>query len=136
MTPTLLLRIAAAISLLFTAGHAAGGLKLWSPMGPNNVLKAMTDTHFQTMGACRSYLDFYVGFGWSIAIAGVLQSFLLWQMANMARTNGSAAVKPMILGFAIATLASGVVAWRFIFPLPALFCLVLAATLAAAYMYS
>ena len=40
MTTTLLLRIASAISLLFTAGHSLGGLQKWSPMGDNEVLKA------------------------------------------------------------------------------------------------
>lgn len=134
MNSVLLLRIAAAISLLFTAGHSAGGLKLWSPMGPNAVLKTMTETHFQTMGVNRSYLDFFLGFGWTITVSGLLQSVLLWQMAEIARANGSAAVKPMIAAFALATLASGIIAWRFIFPVPALFCLVLFAPLALAFL--
>jgi hypothetical protein len=51
VTPTLLLRIASLISLLFTAGHTMGGLRKWSPMGDNAVLKAMTDVRFDTMGA-------------------------------------------------------------------------------------
>jgi hypothetical protein len=58
MTATLLLRIASVISLLFTAGHTLGGLKKWSPMGDNEVLRAMTGVRFDTMGANRSYLDF------------------------------------------------------------------------------
>jgi hypothetical protein len=136
MSPAVLLRVAAGISLLFTAGHSAGGLKLWSPMGPNSVLKAMTDTNFQTMGVSRSYLDFYMGFGWSIAIAGLLQTVLLWQMANLVSANASVAVKPMIAAFALSTLASAFVAWRYIFPLPALFCLAVFATLAAAFVFS
>src|SRR5262245_57444252 len=42
MTTTLWLRIAAVISLLFTAGHTMGGLTQWSPMGDNAVLQQMT----------------------------------------------------------------------------------------------
>jgi hypothetical protein len=132
MTTTLLLRIAAVIQLLFTAGHSAGGLKQWSPMGPNDVLRAMTGTRFQTMGANRSYLDFFMGFGWSISVAGLLQAFVLWRLAEIARTNHDA-VKPMIAAFAIATLVGGVISWRYIFPVPALFCVLLFVPLAMAY---
>jgi hypothetical protein len=133
MTRTLLLRVASVISLLFTAGHTMGGLKKWSPMGENEVLRAMTTVHFDTMGASRSYLDFFMGFGWSISGAMLLQTVLLWQMASLARNN-VAQVRPMIAAFALATLASGTIAWRFLFPLPALFCAVLLSVLVAAYV--
>jgi hypothetical protein len=132
MTRTLLLRIASIISLLFTAGHSMGGLKKWSPMGNNEVLRSMTTVHFDAMGVNRSYLDFFMGFGWSITAAMLLQTVLLWQMASLARNN-AAQVRPMIAAFALATLASAALAWRFLFPLPALFCLVLLAVLIAAY---
>jgi hypothetical protein len=39
----------------------------------------------------------------------------------------------MIGVIALATLTGGVIAWRFIFPVPALFSLVLVGSLAAAY---
>jgi hypothetical protein len=132
MTRTLLLRIASIISLLFTAGHSMGGLKKWSPMGNNEVLRSMTTVHFDAMGVHRSYLDFFMGFGWSITAAMLLQTVLLWQMASLARNN-AAQVRPMIAAFALATLASAALAWRFLFPLPALFCLALLAVLIAAY---
>ena len=133
MTTTLLLRIASAISLVFTAGHSLGGLKKWSPMGDNDVLRTMSAVHFDTMGAHRSYLDFFMGFGWSISVAMLLQTLLLWQMASLARTD-VAHVRPMIAVFALATLATGIIAWRFIFPVPALFSGVLLITLVAAYV--
>jgi len=118
MSATLALRIASLTSLLFSVGHIIGGLKKWSPMGDNAVLKAMTDARFNVMGQSRSYLDFYLGFGWSIAVAMLLQSVLLWQMASIARTN-AVQVRPMIAMFAGATLISGLIAWQFIFPIPA-----------------
>lgn len=132
MTTTLFLRIASIISLIFTLGHTAGGLRKWSPMGDNDVLRAMTSVRFDTMGANRSYLDFFTGFGWSISVAMVMQTVLLWQMASLARTN-PASVRPMIAAIALATAASGVIAWRFIFPVPALFSMALVIPLAAAY---
>jgi hypothetical protein len=133
MTTTLLLRIAAVISLLFATGHSLGGLKRWSPMGENEVLKAMATVRFDTMGANRSYLDFFMGFGWSISVALLLQSVLLWQVASLARSD-AVQVRPMIAVFALATLASGAIAWRFILPVPALFSAVLLVVLVAAYV--
>jgi len=133
MTTTLFLRIASVISLIFTLGHAAGGLKKWSPMGNNEVLRAMSAVRFDTMGANRSYLDFYMGFGWSIAVAMVMQTVLLWLMASIARTD-PASVRPMIVVIALATVASGMIAWRFIFPIPALFSSALVIALAAAFV--
>jgi len=135
MTTTLWLRIASIIMLLFTVGHSMGGLQRWSPMGDNEVLRQMTAVRFDTMGASRTYLDFFMGFGWSISIVMLLQTVLLWQLSSLARTNATA-VRPMIAVFAIATVATGVIAWRFIFPVPALFSAALVIALVVAYIAS
>jgi hypothetical protein len=120
------------ISLVYAVGHSLGGLQNWSPIDNNPVLKAMTDVRFNTMGVSRSYLDLYVGLGWSISVAMLLQTVLLWQMASLARTN-LAQVRAMIAAFALATLVAGVIAWRLILPVPALFSAVLLIALIAAY---
>lgn len=133
MTATVLLRISAVISLFFAIGHSLGGMKQWSPMGENEILKSMSTVRFDVMGASRSYLDFFMGFGWSISVALLLQSALLWQLASLARVDGMQ-VRPMIGMFALASLASGVIAWRFIFPVPALFSAALLIILVAAYV--
>jgi hypothetical protein len=130
---TLWLRIASVISLLFTVGHTVGGLQRWSPTGDNDVLRQMTAVHFDVMGANRSYVDFYMGFGWSLSVAMVLQTVLLWQVASLARRNASG-VRPMIAVFALTTLASTVIAWRFIFLVPALFSTALLIPLVVAYV--
>ena len=133
MTTAVLLRISAVISLLFTIGHSLGGTKRWSPMGENDVLKAMETVRFDTMGVNRSYLDFFLGFGWSLSVAMLLQSVLLWQLASLARSD-AVQVRPMIAAFALATLAGGAIAWHFIFPVPALFSAALLIVLVAAYI--
>ena len=133
MTTTLFLRIASGISLLFTLGHTAGGLQKWSPIGDNEALRAMTSFRFDTMGVTRTYFDFYMGFGWSLSVAMLMQTVLLWQMASIARTD-TARVRPMIAVIALAAAASGVIAWWFIFPLPALFAGALVIVLAAAFV--
>ena len=132
MTTPRLLRIASAISLIFTAGHAIGGLRQWSPMGENAVLTSMTKVRFDTMGANRSYLDFFLGFGWSIAVLMLMESLLLWQLASLAKVE-SVRLRPIIAVIALATAGTGIIAWRFIFPVPALFSAVLVIVLSLAY---
>jgi hypothetical protein len=132
MTTTLWLRISSAISFLFAAGHTLGGLKYWSPMGDNPVLQAMRTVRFDTMGANRSYFDFYLGFGYSLSVIQVMQAVLLWQLAGLARTDALGA-RPMIAVIALATAVCGVIAYRFILPLPAFFSLALVASLVVAY---
>jgi hypothetical protein len=132
MSTTHWLRISSAIALLFAAGHTLGGLTNWSPMGDNPVLAAMRDVHFDTMGAHRSYLDFYRGFGYALSVSQCLIAVLLWQLATLARLQ-AAAVRPTIVAIALSNAAGGIIAGLFIFPVPAMFSLVLIATLIMAY---
>lgn len=132
MTTTLWLRISSIVSLVFVAGHALGGLKHWSPMGENPVLQTMRTVRFETMGVSRSYFDFFVGFGHSLTVMMAMQAILLWQLATIASTNNTV-VRPLILVFALATAVVGVIAWRFIFPIPAIFSLILLVCLCLAY---
>ena len=135
MTTTIWLRISSIITLLFAAGHTLGGLKYWSPMGDNAVLQAMRTVHFDTMGVNRSYLDFYMGFGYALLVSQVMLAVLLWQLATLARTN-TQMVRPMIAVITLAVAASGVITWRFTLPVPALFSLVQLASLAVAYVFA
>jgi uncharacterized membrane protein len=133
MTATIWLRISSIITFLFAAGHTLGGLKYWSPMGDNAVLQAMRSVRFDTMGANRSYFDFYMGFGYSLSVTQVMLAILLWQLAALARTNAPG-VRPMIAVIILAVAASSVIAWQFILPVPALFSLVQLASLAVAFV--
>ena len=101
-------------------------------MGENEVLSAMTERQFDVMGVSRSNLDFFMGFGWSISIAMLLQSILPWQTVLLAQTNAGQ-VRPMIAVFAVAIAAAAVLAWRYIFPVPALFSVLLLVVLVAAH---
>lgn len=133
MSTTIWLRISAIISLLFAVGHSLGGMQHWSPNADNPVLQSMRAVHFDVMGVNRSYLDFYLGFGYSIAVSLFLQSVLLWILGGLARAHAAIA-RPMIGAFAVAAVLSTLIAWRYIFPIPALFSLVLSAALIAAFI--
>ena len=132
MNTTLLLRVASVISLLFAAGHTLGGRKAWSPIGESEVLKAMRTFRFETMGVSRTYLDFYLGFGFTLSVYLLLQAILLWQLAVVAKTD-PLQVRPMIASFALASVAAGILSWVFIFPVPAAFSAVLTVCLGLAF---
>ena len=68
-----------------------------------------------------------------ISVLMLMQTILLWQLASLARTDPTR-LRPMIAVIALATVASGVIAWRFIFPVPAVFSGVLAIALGVAYV--
>jgi hypothetical protein len=132
MSTTLFLRIASIVSLLFVTGHTLGGRKDWSPFGETDVLKAMRTLRFEYSGVSRTYLDFYLGFGLLLSVYLLLQAILLWQVATLAKT-GPLQFRPMIAAFALASLACALLSWRFIFPLPAVFALIVTGCLGLAW---
>ena len=135
MTTTLWLRVSAIIMLVFTLGHTLGGLGHWSPMGENAVLEAMRTVRFDAMGASRTYFDFYMGFGWMLSVTMLMEAILLWLLAGLARSD-AALVRPMVSVIALSAVAGAILSWRFLFPVPALFSLVLVVCLAMALVAS
>jgi hypothetical protein len=131
MKPLIVLRITSIITLLFAAGHSLGGLESWSPVGENEVLKAMQSFRFDAEGVSRTYLDFYLGFGFILSVYLFLQAVLLWQLAALAKTE-ALRIRPLITAFFVASVVSAGLSWRFIFALPAISFAVIAAGLALA----
>jgi len=117
MRPFLLLRIASVLTLLLAAGHSSGGLSFWSPAGDTEVLRAMRSFHFDAGGANRSYLDFFLGFGFTISVYLFMQAVALWQLASIAKSDAFR-IRPLVGTFLLANLASAVLAWKFIFVVP------------------
>jgi hypothetical protein len=131
MKAALFLRIAATLSLIFAAGHTAGGLKSWSPAGETDVLRQMAAFHFNASGVSRTYLDFYLGFGYFIGAYLFLQAVVLWQLASVAKSNPVQA-RPFVVSFLAAAIVSAVLSWAYIFVVPVVFSAVIAVFLAAA----
>ena len=129
MKPSLLLRVTSIISLLFAVLHTLGGANSWSPVGETDVLRAMRSYHFNAGGVSRTYLDFYLGLGFTVGLFLLLQAVLLWQLAAIA-TIDSVRARPQIVSFFIASLACAFLSWKFIFAAPAIFSVVIAALLA------
>ncbi|MFK2892821.1 LIC_13387 family protein [Dyella flagellata] len=117
MKPTLLLRIASILTLLLAVGHTSGGLSFWSPPGETDVLRAMRSFHFDAAGASRTYLDFFLGFGFINSAYLFMQAIVLWQLASMAKSD-TPRVRPLIGSFLLVSAVSAVLAWKFIFVVP------------------
>lgn len=121
MNAALLLRITSVISLFFAAGHTLGGLKSsWSPIGETDVLTAMRTFRFEVEGVNRSYLEFYRGFGFLLTVCMLMQAVLLWQLADLARADRGQA-QPFVWTFFLASILSGVLTWKYLFPIPVYF---------------
>jgi hypothetical protein len=132
MKPALLLRIASVITLLLAVGHTAGGLSFWSPAGDTEVLRAMRSFHFDAAGVSRTYLDFYLGFGFITGIYLLAQAVALWQLASMAKAD-PIRVRPLVGSFLLASAVSAFLSWRFIFVLPVVSFTAVAACLGLAF---
>jgi hypothetical protein len=128
MKTTILLRITSILSLLFAVLHTLGGTKSWSPVGDNEAFRVMRSFRFDVEGVSRTYLDFYVGFGFTVSVYQLLQAVLLWQLATIAKTD-SIQARPLIVSFFVASLACMLVAKIFIFTVPAVFSAVIAVCL-------
>jgi hypothetical protein len=118
--PSIPLRLASALSLVFAVGHTLGGLKSWSPVGPTEVLNAMRTFRFDVSGVHRSYLDFYLGFGFLLSVYLVTQAVLLWQLGSLARADRSHA-RPLAWIFFVSSIPIGFLTWMFLFPTPVYF---------------
>jgi hypothetical protein len=117
MNPSRLLRIASILTLFFAAGHTIGGLSFWSPAGETEVLRAMRSFHFDAGGVNRTYLDFYLGFGYILSVYLLLQAVAFWQLASIAKSDAFR-IRPLIGSFVLASIASAALSWRFIFVVP------------------
>jgi hypothetical protein len=127
--PTILIRIAAIVTLLLAIGHTLG--RPWTPthgVAENAVVASMHDVHFSALGSERSYWDFYQGFG--IALSGLIavQAVLLWQLAATARDGGR--YKGPVVVHLVGFLFFGLVSAKYIFILPLWFALAIAVCLA------
>jgi hypothetical protein len=133
MKRTLSLRIASAVSLLFAAGHTLGGSKSWSPIPDNDVFRAMKSFRFDVGGMSRTYVDFYVGLGYCLAVFLFLQAIVLWQLASLAKKE-SLELRPLIGSFFVASLLVALLSWKYILLVPVLFSAVIAVFLALALL--
>jgi len=133
MKPTILLRIASILSLLFCAGHSSG--MPWFPAETAEataLVEKIRTYRFEIMGVNRSFWDFHVGFGLIISIDLLVQAVVLWILATMAK-NEAARIRPLIAPFALAAAAHTILDLRYFFAIPAISATLIAVCLGLAF---
>lgn len=130
MKMTTWLRGASVLSVLLALGHTAGGLQHWSPPGETEVLQSMGTFRFDALGSNRSYLDFYLGFGYIISLYMLAQGLLLWQLASLADSR----VRPMVATFLAVSVGATALDWALFFVVPTVSNLVISICLAFAWI--
>lgn len=128
MKPAILLRIAAIIMLLHTVGHTFGtlGWKKTTDPKKQEVISQMTDNNFPFMGANHSFGDAMDGYGFTIILALLLDSKLLWMMARSYKTAPQL-TRNILIFLGVLLLLQGVLELKYFFPLAASFTLISAA---------
>jgi hypothetical protein len=127
------LRVAAVLSVLLALGHTAGGLQHWSPPGETEVLRSMGTFRFDALSSNRSYLDFYLGFGYIISLYMFAQGLLLWQLAPLASLP-DARVRPMVATFLAVGVGATALDWVLFFTVPTVSNLMISICLAMAWL--
>jgi hypothetical protein len=126
-----LLRIAAFLMLLHTAGHTIGALT-WK-QAPNaavkQVVNGMLGNRFDFMGRSVSIGDFYMGYGYSMIGVLLLVSILLWLLS--AEPN-----RRVMLALGLFLLFLGIIEFIYFFPFAAAFSLLAGAVTLLAYNQS
>jgi len=132
MKPTLFLRIAATLTFIHAALHTIGGVFGQTEPGPATVaVQAMKINQFLLMGSTRSYWDFYRGLGLAVSIFLTAEAVLFWQLGSLAKTDARR-LRPILVTFLVAYLALAVNSCAYIFLVPVIVEIVIAACLGLA----
>jgi|SRR5271165_1390980 len=133
MKPTLFLRIASIIALVFCAGHTIGGVFSKPAPGVQTfVVQIMKANTFDAMGSLRTFWDFNLGYGLILSTVLFTHCILFWQLGTLVKVDG-ARLRPIFALLGLEFLVQAPIAGRFFFLGPCIFSLVIAACLAAAF---
>jgi len=132
MRPTLLLRIAAIVNLLFAAGHTIGFLSFRPTSAEGQAAAKALAVVFTEDGSRFSYIGFYRGFGLICTLAMLLIAAWSWWLGDLAKLAPKATMPPLVMlllyqlgGLVLAVLYFPVPAILFSALLPALYALAL-----------
>jgi hypothetical protein len=134
MKASVLLRIAAVLTLLHGVLHTIGGAFGQPPPGAQETaVLAMKANQFPAMGVMRTYWDFFMGYGLVITVGFLVQAVVFWQLASLVKTDAGRA-RPMVMAFSVSYMAYAVVSLRYFFVAPVVLELVIALCLLGAWV--
>ena len=118
MRPTLLLRIATVVNLLFAAGHTIGFLTFRPVSAEGQAARRALAAVFTEDGSKFSYMGFYKGFGLVCTLAMLLIAGWSWWLGDLTKSTPRTALAPLTMLF-LYQLGSLVLAALY-FPVPAI----------------
>jgi hypothetical protein len=130
-----LYRIAAYLTLLFCAGHTAGGMLTQKSLGPASdlVFADMKSTHFEFNGADCTWYGFWFGFGLTVSAFLVLVA-VTTLVLDRVTPDAWQQVQPIAWALIAAMAFNAVMAWRYFFAGPTVFSIVIVALLVVGTM--
>ncbi len=131
MKPTLFLRIASILTLLFCTGHTIGTLSPPPPGVQTMVVQTMKANSFDARGNVRTYWDFLFGYGVMLSFTLLGHCILFWMLGSLIKIDG-ARLRPILVLLCLEFIATGVIAGRYFFIGPLIGSLLIAACLALA----
>src|SRR5215470_3588527 len=131
MKASVFYRIAAVLLLLFAVAHTFGFRQSDPQWGVDALLASMRSIRFDVQGSSRTYWDLFVAAGFSVGVFYLFSAILAWLLGGLpAETLGR--MRGIAWAFALCFAAITVVSWRYLFILPVVFSIVIAACLIAA----
>ncbi|MEO8218581.1 MAG: hypothetical protein ABI718_16010 [Acidobacteriota bacterium] len=129
MKPKILYRVAAVLIILFDAGHTVG--YPWSDPKWGVDLRLIQSTHFNVVGASRTYWDFYRGFGLYVTVFLFLAAVLSWQLGSLPGKDVPA-MRATAWTLALCFGGVAILSWQYFFVIPLSFSIAVAACLTVA----
>ena len=130
MSSQLLYRVSAGLLLLYAAGHQLGFRRIDPRWNADATVAAMKTT-FQVQGQTRSYWDFFSGFGFFCTALLLFSAILAWQLGALS-TETLDQLRVVRWAFAACFAVLTVLTWRYFFPAPTTFSILVAIALAFA----
>ena len=131
MKASVLYRIAAVLLLLFAVGHMLGFRQSDPKWGVDALVSSMRSIHFDVTGFNRTYWDFFVAAGFSVATFYLFAAVLAWQLGGLPVAT-LALMRGTVWAFALSFAAIAVVSWMYLFIIPIAFSTAIAVCLTAA----
>ena len=131
MKASIFYRVAAALLVLFAAGHTLGFRQSDPAWGVDALLNSMRSIHFNVQGFNRSYWDLFTAAGFSVGVLYLFAAILAWQLGGLPAAT-LALMRGTGWAFALCFAIITVVSWRYLFIMPIVFALVITLCLTAA----
>ncbi|MFY9936777.1 MAG: hypothetical protein WAK33_07905 [Silvibacterium sp.] len=133
MKPTLFLRIASVVTLVFCALHTVGGVFSKPAPGVQTfVVQTMKANPFNFMGHMRTFWDFNLGYGLILSVTLFVHSLLFWQLGTLVKADG-VRLRPVLAVLFLEFAAQAPIAQRYFFIGPCITSALIAACLAIAF---